>query len=108
MHAPAPEEPVITILLCQVAPAGADIAAGMHWNAWISITPHNREVVTIDPDIRPSRETLTIAPSGWSWRDNLDGVEGAVSVNRASLRYEADYGGRRYVGQCRDQADEDE
>lgn len=108
MHALAPDEPVITLLLCQVAPAGEDLPADRQWNSWISITPRNREVVTIDPDIRSSRETLTITPGGWRWRDRLDGVEGSVSVNRASLRYEADYGGRRYLGQCRDQAGEHE
>lgn len=95
-----PEAPVIH-LECQVGETGRRIPATAAWDTRISISTQVLNVVTTGPTFRASTLALRVSPTKWSWRDWRDGVEGAASVDRASLRYEATYRDRRLAGQCR-------
>lgn len=94
------EDPVI-YLECQMAEAGSQIPAAAPWDTRISISTQVLNVVTMGPNFRASTLALRVSPAKWSWRDWRDNVEGAASVDRATLRYEAAYRDRRLAGQCR-------
>ena len=94
------EDPVI-YLECQLGEAGRSIPPAAPWDTRISISTQVLNVVTMGPNFRASTLALTVSPAKWSWRDWRDNVEGAASVDRTTLRYEAAYRARRLAGQCR-------
>jgi hypothetical protein len=100
MHTVPPEAPLI-VLECQIVEAGQTIMEAKPWDTVVSISPRERNVVTTAPNFRASTLALTSTSAAWRWRDWRFGVEGAASLDRSTLRYEATYGNRHLEGQCR-------
>ena len=106
MHTVPPEASLI-VLECQVVEVGQTITAATPWDTVVSISPRERNVVTTAPNFRASTLALTPTSDAWRWRDWRFGVEGAASLDRSTLRYEAAYRDRQLQGQCRHQASEE-
>lgn len=100
MYTVPPEAPLI-VLECQVVEAGQTMTDATPWDTVVSISPRRRNVVTTAPNFRASTLALTSTSAAWRWRDWRFGVEGAASLDRTKLRYEAAYRERRLEGRCR-------
>lgn len=102
MHTLPPEAPLI-VFECQVVEAGQKITEATPWDTVVSISTRELNVVTMAPNFRASTLALTSTSAAWRWRDWRFGVEGAASVDRSTLRFEAAYRSRRLEGQCKHQ-----